>query len=122
MKEFYLLLRIIFSPSQWSLKAQYNKSWDKIVRELMSEGASVTINNATATNVFSLSYDVYKLGDVYINLSDREYFGVSQQGNTFITTGLSVSRRTRLLLREYVNDNFYREYKKLYSKLHKALK
>jgi hypothetical protein len=124
MKEFVLFLRVILNPIHWYCRPKVNKCWDKIVRELINEQADITISQATNKGLLlSFNPDVYKLGDVYINLeTSSDFFGCSRDGNTFITSGVGISRRTKILLRKYIEDASYREYRKQFTPLRKTLK
>ena len=126
MREVLLLFRVILSPSRWNLDSKFNKTWDKIVRELLEEQASIDMNapNIAQAGLFGVSPSVVnKLGDIYINLdTSSSYFGCSTYNNKFISSGSGLSRRTRILLQEYMEKDAYSEYKKNHSKLHKAMK
>jgi hypothetical protein len=128
MKELKLLLRILFTPSMWKQYNPVNKTWDKILRELMDEKAPLE---------FGMGYCGDTLGGVPVNLNGNWFvFGSSLANhgrptkNGSPTTQLaqitppdwSCSRRTKLLLKDYVEKHSMSEWRKMNSKLHKALK
>lgn len=133
MKELKLYLRLLFSPSCWKKYGPTNYTWDKILRELMEENAPI---------VFGTGYSDDKLGSVPVDLNGIWYsFGnsVNNNGNVihprngsigsavsntanFIPPNWTCSRRTKLLLKDYLEKHCMSEYKKQNSKLAKALK
>lgn len=90
LKEIWLWLKVTINPAYWVSNNSISKPWDRRLRTLIKEGAEVT-------NADDFTVD---LGGITIWVSNYPYaYGNKRHVSSFLPT-----RRTRYLLRDYIEE------------------
>lgn len=118
-----LYLRVLLTPSVWKNTHTISPHWDKLVRELILEGADIT--EVTGKGGRGVTYrEGYKLGDFHISLQDYNWdeFGSTTGETDIFPANRGIKRTTKLMLFDYLEAYTERLYNAKYTALFKGLK
>lgn len=100
IRECWLMFRVIINPIRWVRSDLYSKSTDRITRDLIEKNAPIE----------RIREHVTKIGPLKVWTSNYPY----AYGSLFDCIGSSESlpsRRTVILLKEYIEDRTYQQLK-----------